>query len=451
MSKRPTATNLVAAKRWTLSNLLRLSRVAPGCLPRGEPELVRSLQEDSPQVPAPTLPQVDAELVRSISNDSFIPTTDCQRTVKSEVINDSNGNSEGIRIEASSPVKQPETEPPNLSHSLYSAFSTPNPEPAAVTAGSLPPTELETVSTPHPEPAAVTAYALLPTEPEVRSSIARPSRQQIAAQAAECPTKKKLGRSRDFESANGYRRLRLLTNKEVRLVFQTAPNGLAAEQFRLVRRALSKEFESGAVLLITSPAVGDGKTLTSVNLASCLAESGQPTLLIEADIRRPTIRHILNGGVEPPGVEDVLACNVEPRRAVHGIEELNLYAAMVTRIPDDPAQLIGGPGVKHLLAWARENFLWVVLDAPPALPAADVSELLPFADAAVLVIRAQSTPRELVKQAVEILGKHLRGVIFNEVTVDSNPHYRYLNNYYYPQKSDSKSEGGRSIERTKSV
>jgi capsular exopolysaccharide synthesis family protein len=206
----------------------------------------------------------------------------------------------------------------------------------------------------------------------------------------------------------------------------------------MLRHTLGKEFESGAVLLVTSPAAGDGKTLTSVNLASCLAESGQPTLLIEADIRRPSVRQMLGSTIEPPGVEDVLARNVEPRHAVHGIQELNLYAAMVARVPDNPAQLIGGPGVKHFLAWARENFLWVVLDAPPVLPAADVSELLPFADAALLVIRAQSTPRELAKQAIDILGKHLRGVVFNEVTVDSNPHYRYLNNYYPPQKSDSK-------------
>ncbi|MGB7434148.1 MAG: CpsD/CapB family tyrosine-protein kinase [Candidatus Acidiferrum sp.] len=449
MSDRPTATNEVAAKHWTLTietvasatngqtTDASSSAVVPGCLPRVEPELVRSSQSDSPQVTAPALPQVDAERIRSTRDDSVTPTTDSRHTVESEVIQDLNGHPDGVAIEASSPVER-------------ETVSTSNRELTAVMGDSLPLTKPENAGSSNAAPAAVTADSLV-TEPPIRLAIAPVSGQQIAAPTTEWTTKKNLEPFRDFESANGYRHLTLLANEEARLVFQTAPNGLAAEQFRLLRRTLTREFEGGAVLLITSPAMGDGKTLTSVNLASCLAESGQPTLLVEADIRRPTIRQILSAEVEPPGVEDVLARNVEPRRAVYGIKELNLYAAMVTRIPDYPAQLIGGPGVKHLLAWARENFLWVVLDAPPTLPAADVSELLPFADAAVLVIRAQSTPRELAKQAVEILGKHLRGVIFNEVTVDSNPHYRYLNNYYDPQKSNSKSRGSHLVKRTKSM
>jgi Mrp family chromosome partitioning ATPase len=100
------------------------------------------------------------------------------------------------------------------------------------------------------------------------------------------------------------------------------------------------------------------------------------------------------------------------------------------------------------LTWARENFLWVVLDAPPVLPAADVSELLPFADAALLVIRARNTPRDLSKRAIELLGKHLRGVIFNEVTVDSDPDYRYLSGYY-TQRSDVQSVESRFGKRNK--
>ena len=494
MSKRPTATNPVAAKHWSIAiepitsvangqATDATSEIVPGWLPPVEPELVRSSRPDLSRVTTPTLPPVDAELVRSTNDESFASTTDCRDTVESEVINDSNGDADGVAIEALPPVEAetvspcdtepaaatvealPLTEPETVSAPATEpapatvealplvepeTASTPTTEPAAATVESLPLVEAEAASTPTTEPAATVAESLPLTEPQVRSSIAALSAKQIVAPTTEWSTKKPLGRSRDFESTNGYRHLTLLANEEARLVFQTAPNGLAAEQFRLLRRTLTREYESGAVLLITSPAMGDGKTLTSVNLASCLAESGQPTLLVEADIRRPTMRKILSAGVEPPGVEDVLARNVEPRRAVHGIKELNLYAAMVTRIPDNPAQLISGPGVKDFLAWARENFLWVVLDAPPTLPAADVSELLPFVDAALLVIRAQSTPRELAKQAVEILGRHLRGVVFNEVTVNSNPHYRYLNNYYYSQTTDSKSGGRHLVKRTKS-
>jgi capsular exopolysaccharide synthesis family protein len=212
-------------------------------------------------------------------------------------------------------------------------------------------------------------------------------------------------------------------------VFHTDPYGLTAEQFRLLRRTLSQESATGAVLMITSPGVGDGKTLTSLNLCTCLADSGEPTLLVEADVRRPTVGRVLGCAIEPPGIEDALAGNVEPSKAIHLIEGLSFHAAMVAQIPSDPSRLVNGAMVRQFLAWAREHFRWVVLDAAPVLPAADVSELLNITDGAILVIRAQSTPRELSKRAIEVLGKRLYGVIFNEVTIDASPYYRYLSKY----------------------
>ena len=255
-----------------------------------------------------------------------------------------------------------------------------------------------------------------------------------------------LGVSRGAKSPNGFRQLPLFVREESRLVFKTDPDGLAAEQFRLLRQTLKQEYPTGAVLLITSPGMGDGKTLNSVNLSSSLADSDLSTLLVEMDLRRPKIHEILGRRIEPPGLEDALAGKVEPDRAVHWINELNLHVAMVAKIPENPCHLISG--VKHFLEWARKHFLWIVLDAPPVLPTADVLELLTSADAAVLVVRAQSTPREFSKRAIEMLGNRLRGVIFNEVTVDSNPQYRYLSDY--SQSSDAKSGQSRSDKRSKS-
>ncbi|MBV9180065.1 MAG: hypothetical protein JO356_02025, partial [Acidobacteria bacterium] len=95
------------------------------------------------------------------------------------------------------------------------------------------------------------------------------------------------------ESANGFRHLKPLLREESRLIFRTDPEGLGAEQFRLLRRTLSQRSPNGGVLLITSPSQGDGKTLTSLNLCTCLASSGEKILLIEADIRRPMVRTVL--------------------------------------------------------------------------------------------------------------------------------------------------------------
>ena len=218
---------------------------------------------------------------------------------------------------------------------------------------------------------------------------------------------------------NGFWRLTLPHQEDARLVFRADPHGLAAEQFRLLRSTLRQEFDTGAVLIITSPGVGDGKTLTSLNLSTCLAELGDPTLLVEVDMRRPRVGRVLGCAMEAPGIEDAFAGRVEPGQAVNFIGELSLHAAIVTKIPNDPSHLINGAGVKRFLDWAREHFRWVVLDAAPVLPAADVTKLLPFAAAVLLIIRAQCTPRELSRRAFEVLGKRLHGVIFNEATIDS--------------------------------
>jgi Mrp family chromosome partitioning ATPase len=255
----------------------------------------------------------------------------------------------------------------------------------------------------------------------------------------------RFGVSRDAKPPNVFRHLPLFVREESRLVFKTDPGGLAAEQFRLLRQTLKQEFATGAVLLITSPGMGDGKTLTSVNLCTSLVDSEHPTLLLEMDVRRPKIREILANEIEPPGLEDALAGKVEPSQAIYWIKELNLHAAMVIKIPENPCQLISG--VKHFLEWARKHFFWILLDAPPVLPTADVSEILTFSDAALLVIRANSTPRELSKRTIELLGRRLRGVIFNEVTVSSNPDYCYLSDY--TQGATRKTTQSRSQKRSK--
>jgi len=227
-----------------------------------------------------------------------------------------------------------------------------------------------------------------------------------------------------------YRHVTIPAPKSSRLIFRTDMHGLAAEHFRMLRRRLTQEFPQGGVLMVTSPGVGDGKTLTSINLSSCLTELGEPTLLMEADVRRPTVGKVLSCRPESPGMEDVLSGTVRPEEAIYVVDELNFHAAMVANVPRDPSKLINAAGFGKFLGWARQRFRWIVLDAPPVLPAADVADLLPIVDGVLVVVRAEVTPKELSKRTFEILGKHVCGVIFNNATVGSNPYYRYLSGYY---------------------
>lgn len=232
-------------------------------------------------------------------------------------------------------------------------------------------------------------------------------------------------------SVNGYRRLTVPVREDSRLVFHTDRHGLAAEQYRLLRRNLIQDFPKTSVLMITSPGEGDGKTLTALNLAACLADSGEPTLLVELDIRRPTLRKLLGCKVEAPGVEDALNGKVPAYQSVCYVEDFSLHVALVVETPRDPSHLVNGKGVREFISGARERFRWIIIDAAPTVPAADVADLLSLTDGVLLVVRAQITPKDLTKRAFELLGRRLHSVVFNEATVHSNPHYRYLSRYYH--------------------
>jgi Mrp family chromosome partitioning ATPase len=233
-------------------------------------------------------------------------------------------------------------------------------------------------------------------------------------------------------SSNGFRHLSAVFREESRLVFHSDPRGMAAEQFRLLRRSLVQPFQKGGVLMVTSPGAGDGKTLTAMNLCASLADAGESTLLVELDLRRPSAQRVLGCKVSRPGVEDALRGSEKPEKAACYIEELGFHAALVSEIPADPSRLLGSNALRDFLAWGRTRFRWVVLDTAPVFPNADVAELLPAADAVLLVIRVQVTPRELLRRACDVLGKRLHGVILNEATISSTPYYRYLSDYYHP-------------------
>jgi Mrp family chromosome partitioning ATPase len=167
-------------------------------------------------------------------------------------------------------------------------------------------------------------------------------------------------------------------------------------------------------------------------LCACLADAGDATLLVEVDLRRPSMKKVFGCTIDPPGVEDALKGKVTPECATHFVDELGFYASMVAVVPRNPSHLLGGTGCKDLLAWARQRFRWIVFDTAPVMPNADVAELLPAVDAALLVVRAQRTPKELSRRAFDVLGKRLYGVVLNEATLSSAPYYRYLSDYCHP-------------------
>lgn len=180
----------------------------------------------------------------------------------------------------------------------------------------------------------------------------------------------------------------------------------------------------GHVILLTSTVPGEGKTLTSANLALSLARGGQRVLLVDADLRQAAASRLL-GCAPGPGLAEVLAAGSGALARVRPVAGLGLDVL--------PA---GGPGfedrcaaraLEPLLAELRSAYDWVVVDAPPVGAVADALVLAPLADGTLLVVQAERVPRPAAQLTAERLarsGGRLLGVVLNRAPVERYP-YEY--------------------------
>ena len=185
---------------------------------------------------------------------------------------------------------------------------------------------------------------------------------------------------------------------------------------------------------------GEGKTLTATNLALTLSESYQDqVLLIDADLRKPTLHQVfglqaavgLNEGLQPDAHAKLVLRQVSPRLSV-------LPAGRPTA---DPMAALTSERMRQLVDEAKEAFDWVILDTPPLMLLPDAHLLSSVVDAAVLVVRANSTPHELVKRSAEIIGRdRIVGVLLNQATGNTQAGYGQYHSYGY-QLAKSSSTG----------
>lgn len=192
-------------------------------------------------------------------------------------------------------------------------------------------------------------------------------------------------------------------------------------------------------ICVVSGTPGEGKSITTLNLAISLAETGQRVLLIDADMRLPTQARLLMEKASP-GLSNILAGLCSPGEAIRKSSYPGLDMIFAGDIPPNPSELLGNPDMKELLDSQSSEYDYILVDTPPVGVVTDACVLAPHLDGVLLLVRQGHAKKEEVRQSVrklQMAGARILGYVFNAVPTERSSAYSY---YYYGDQPDEKSE-----------
>lgn len=226
------------------------------------------------------------------------------------------------------------------------------------------------------------------------------------------------------------------------LVTVTSKESLGAEKFRFLAVRLRYLQQSRAIktLLVTSTIAEEGKSLVAANLSVALARKNQQKiLLLEGDLRRPSLTNTLGLG-KLPGLSECLRDNGSSTANIYRLEGLGFCFFPAGSPPENPLELMQSGRLPELLNQLGTLFDWIVIDSPPLLPLADTSVWMRLADGVLVVAREGKTEKRQFKRGLEALGSsNLLGVVLNDCTTadHSNYYQRYHPTVGHRKSSDS--------------
>ncbi len=211
--------------------------------------------------------------------------------------------------------------------------------------------------------------------------------------------------------------------------------GVVAEAFRTMRAtlALVAGRDKNRVFLITSAVPGDGKTFTSTNFAATLAQQDFRTLLIDADLRKPSVSKLLFNENLKPGLSEVLLGTATKQQAIVATKIEKLWVLPAGGIAPNPSELLAQPRLHELLDSLKGEYDRIVIDSSPVLAVRDPLLLAPHVDACCLIVRAGHSPAKASAQAVRLLAEAnapAAGIVLNAVRQGSGAYYAYAYRTY---------------------
>lgn len=215
-------------------------------------------------------------------------------------------------------------------------------------------------------------------------------------------------------------------------IVEKEPKSIAAESYRTLRTniqysSFDKEYK---VIMVTSSEPGEGKSTTAGNLALCLAQGDKKVILIDCDLRKPSIHKKFKIS-NIVGLSDVIIGKEELVTAVHRYNS-NLMVLTSGKIPPNPSEMLSSKAMTTLIENLKEKFDYIILDTPPVQAVTDSQILSTKADGTILVVRAEGTKKDSVQNALSLLKKvnaNVIGTVLNGVDNSRNKYY-----YYYGEK-----------------
>ena len=180
-------------------------------------------------------------------------------------------------------------------------------------------------------------------------------------------------------------------------------------------------------LLVTSSGPGEGKSTTVANLAVVFAQQGKKVLLIDSDLRKPTVHYTFNF-TNTFGLTNVLTKQSQLHDVVKESMEKNLYILTSGPIPPNPAELLSSKAMEQLMKDVEEEFDMVLFDSPPLLAVTDGQILASKCDGTILVVSSGKTETEQAVKAKELLNaanSHILGVVLNSKKMENSNYYYY--------------------------
>jgi polysaccharide biosynthesis transport protein len=221
------------------------------------------------------------------------------------------------------------------------------------------------------------------------------------------------------------------------------PRSALAEAYRSIRTSLQFSTSHGAprTITVTSCGKNEGKSTTAYSLAVALGQLGKRVLIVDADMRNPTLHKMFNTH-HTDGLSNILSSNIDPIAVTRTTDFPNVYLITAGPLPPNPAELLAGPNLKKLLDPKSTNFDHIVIDSPPVLGIADPIVLCNATEASLFVIESSRTRKSNIRGAIRRLhqaGVHPLGAVLTKLPGDLLT-YRYGSDYYYYGSADQVQE-----------